>query len=527
MTNPDTRTIPDRSSRTQRTALRKPVGWAWVLFAGLLLALAHPPLGLFPLAWAALAPLLRGITEAPTPRRAALYGYGFGWAFLGLTWYWIALTIGAWTGSLALGVVAWFGLTAILAGFYAGFGFVGWHLVRRAKSEGLGWLGLAAAWTVMEWARTLGSLTMPWAQLSYSQFRVLPLIQISDLTGAYGVSFLLVLLNAGVAHLWKQRGKWGSAQFLWAFGTLNLFACFYGAARLIEPEGGPKILAAAAQTGLDPLIKTTPAEQWARIDGLLRQTQTLPSPPHLLAFAESDLPPDRDPDTAAAHLRELAGDFPGILAINGRARHPVTGRETNTTLLLKNGNAPVYRYDKQQLVPFGEFIPFRPFWPQPLQKTFGFFEEDVQLGTDSTPLRDASGLALGTFICYESMYPPYARLMTANGANLLLTQSNDAWFQSRAAQEQHLAAVVFRGVENRRDVVRSTTNGITCLIDAKGRMLGRLPANVSDLLVGEVTLRAGKTLYNRTGDLFVFACLAFLLALLFSGAQKEIQKKNR
>ncbi|MBC7528160.1 MAG: hypothetical protein H7308_11485, partial [Chthonomonadaceae bacterium] len=135
-------------------------------------------------------------------------------------------------------------------------------------------------------------------------------------------------------------------------------------------------------------------------------------------------------------------------------------------------------------------------------------------------------LHIGIFICYESMYPRYSRLMTLNESNLLLTQSNDAWFQSRAAQEQHLSAVVLRGVENRRDIVRSTTNGITCLIDAQGRISKRLPADVTDLLSGEVTLREGKTVWTRFGDWFVYACLAFLVGTLLT-PQIDCLRKRR
>lgn len=524
MPNSEKRTIPDPDP--VRQARRGFAGFPFSLFAGLLLAIAHPPLGFFPLAWIALAPLIRAITEAKRPLTSALYGYTFGWAFLGVTWYWIALTIGAWTNNLVLGIIAWFGLTAILALFYAGFGFASWWIVRRAKSETLGYFAMAAAWVVMEWTRTLGTLTMPWAQLSYSQFRFLPLVQISDVTGAYGVSFLVFLLNVGVAHLWRHRGEWQSARFLWAFGMINVFACFYGMARLLEPPVGERIPVAVAQTGLNPLIKNTEAEQWAKVDGLLDQAKSLSPSPKLLAFAESDLPDDgRKSSAAAGRIAEQMPAIPFTLAINGRSHSLETGKETNSTLLYFAGSGLLSPYNKQQLVPFGEFIPYRSLWPQSLQKTFGFFEEDVEAGTMNVPIQDRN-LHIGIFICYESMYPRYSRLMTLNESNLLLTQSNDAWFQSRAAQEQHLSAVVLRGVENRRDIVRSTTNGITCLIDAQGRISKRLPADVTDLLSGEVTLREGKTVWTRFGDWFVYACLAFLVGTLLT-PQIDCLRKRR
>jgi apolipoprotein N-acyltransferase len=109
------------------------------------------------------------------------------------------------------------------------------------------------------------------------------------------------------------------------------------------------------------------------------------------------------------------------------------------------------------------------------------------------------------------MYPRYAREMARAGANLLVTQSNDAWFQSRAAMEQHLAAVVLRAIENRRDVVRSTTTGVTCLVDAKGRVFARAPLRVPGSVVDNIQLLQEKTLYTRFGDWFVALCGGLLL----------------
>ena len=137
-------------------------------------------------------------------------------------------------------------------------------------------------------------------------------------------------------------------------------------------------------------------------------------------------------------------------------------------------------YVKRQLVPFGEFIPFRDLIPEPSPDLSVSGHDDVT-GEGATVLSYAdpamAGLTLGPFICYEAMFPPYAREMTQKGATLLVTQSNDSWFQSRAAMEQHLAAVVLRTIENRRETVRSTTTGVTCFLDSRGRVLDKLPLN--------------------------------------------------
>jgi apolipoprotein N-acyltransferase len=183
------------------------------------------------------------------------------------------------------------------------------------------------------------------------------------------------------------------------------------------------------------------------------------------------------------------------------------------------------RYDKQQLVPFGEFIPYRNLIPVSVQNAFQFFQYDVRAGKDSIPFRfydpAAGNVAAGPFICYESMYPIYCRAMTRSGANLLITQSNDAWFQSSAAMEQHLAAVVLRAVENRRDVVRSTTSGVTCLLDSYGRVLERAPERREATIVAKVHLLTGESIYTRFGDWFVALCGLVVVGLVMGAAQKR------
>ncbi|MCW3055352.1 MAG: apolipoprotein N-acyltransferase, partial [Chthonomonadales bacterium] len=172
------------------------------------------------------------------------------------------------------------------------------------------------------------------------------------------------------------------------------------------------------------------------------------------------------------------------------------------------------RYNKQQLVPFGEFLPLRGMFPPQMDDTFAMLAKDVTPGSDTTVFRfqdpQAGKVALGPFICYESMYPVYARAMTRQGANLLVTQSNDDWFQSQAAMEQHVSAVVLRAIETRRQIVRSTTTGVTCFIDSHGSVLQQAQVNTKAVLKHSVVLREGMTLYVLFGDWFVLACVVLL-----------------
>ena len=486
------------------------------IFAGILLWLSHPPVGIFPLAWFALIPLCLGVSRARHIGQAFWRGYLFGWAFLGLTWYWIGLTINAWTGS-QIGWIAWFGLTLVLAGFYGLWSAVAF-LIYKYSEDKICLLALAGSWVVMEWLRTLGSLSMPWAQLSYSQHSAVTLFRFVDITGAYGLSFLIVLVNVALAQRQRHRDtedsqreiKHESLRFAGVICAVFLLIGF------LHPDTSTQkhtVPIAAMQGNFKP--KTLPQD----LPGIVRtfpelteQTyRTAETKPELYVWSESAAPKDaiNDSDTRRM-LQTLSDQYNGAILTGTRSVDPATGAETNTSALFVPHTQIPLRYDKVQLVPFGEFIPFRSLFPTAISRSFGFFEQDVASGRIGDTL-NVGDMTLGAFICYESMYPNYARQMSKAGANILVTQSNDAWFQSRAAMEQHLSAVVFRAAENRKWVVRSTTTGITAFLDEHGRIVKRLPANEPGALLADVPLREGVTLYARFGDWFAAVCGVFAL----------------
>lgn len=434
-------------------------------------------------------------------------GYLFAWAFLGVTWYWIGLTIVAWTGS-GIGWVAWFLLTLILAGFYALWAGFAYILYNRCQGK-IRLLSLAAAWVVMEWMRTLGSLSMPWAQLSYSQYPAVSLFPFVDITGAYGVSFLIALVNFAIAERFITPTNKANSLASLRFAGLTA-ACFLliGLLHPIPIKEGRTVTVAAMQGNFPPVTKREEIPHIARtFQNLTQQAyQRAAVKPELYVWSESAAPNDaiNDFDTRQL-LQSLSNEYHAAILTGTRSVDPASRAQTNTSALFVPNTQMPLRYDKVQLVPFGEFIPFRSLFPPAISRSFGFFEEDVASGRVGDTLK-VGDITLGAFICYESMYPVYARRMSEAGANLLVTQSNDAWFQSRAAMEQHLAAVVFRAAENRKSVVRSTTTGITAFIGANGKITARLPANQPNALIANVPLREGVTIYARYGDWFVVLC---------------------
>lgn len=534
--------IPGQTAEQPQSAKRNASqsGLRLAILAGLLLWLANPVPAVWPLAWAALAPLVLSVTRAARLRQAIWRGYVFGLAFLGSVWYWIGLTISAWVHS-PIGWAGWAGLTVILAGFYGLWGGVAWALCRRCPaSGGLQIFALAASWVVVEYLRTRGTLTMPWAQLSYTQYKFLPILQIADVTGAYGVSFVMMLVNGALAFWWTQRGQADRDRWLWPSLTLTLMLCVYGWARLIQNEPGRSLPVAAMQPGFNSLasgFNTTPPpspeDQYQAFTDLTAQASRSKIKPSLYIWPESAAPEDAlHNGHALEFLAYLARDNQAALLTGSTLRDFVT-EEHKTEFGLEKTREPVNEnasvlfppqgspdfYIKRQLVPFGEFIPFRDLIPGAISDTFQFAQRDDVTGKSARVLTyqdaNAGRVALGPFICYEAMFPPYAREMTREGASLLVTQSNDSWFQSRAAMQQHLASVVLRAIENRREVARSTTTGITCFVDSRGRVHDALPLNTVGYAIRVVQMRDGLTLYTRLGDWFVLACLLALLAITY------------
>ncbi|CEK15311.1 apolipoprotein N-acyltransferase [Chthonomonas calidirosea] len=507
--------IGSKTEPTRTVPPRTPWGLRLALLSGLLLWLANPPAGLWPLAWVALAPLVVSVLRARHFAQATWRGYLFGWAFLGPLWYWIGLTISAWTGS-AIGWIAWFGLTFILAGFFALWAGVAWWLDRNVPEQ---WAvtALAAAWVVMEWARTLGPLSMPWAQLSYTQYRFLPILQIADFTGAYGVSFLMMLVNAALAYFWMGRDQPLRPRRLWAACTLSVMVCLYGLARLQQHDVGPSLQVADLQTNVSSYQAPSPATQLQIMNHLAMKAKAHAPAPQLYVFPESASPYDPIQNPSGYLFFQQLAKTTNAAILTGAEIYAM-GADHNAAVLFAPELAHPQVYFKQQLVPFGEFIPFRSLLSPLFGRLFNFPTTDLTPGRHGRPLQttlsNGVSLTIGPFICYESMYPARVRSFTRRGASLLVTISNDSWFLSRAAMQQHLAAVVLRAIENRRQVVRSTTTGITCMIDAEGHLLARLPINQEGFLVHPMRLLHGQTPYVRFGDWFVGLC-ALLLGGLF------------
>jgi len=530
------------------------------------MTLAFPPVDAGFLAWVGLAPLFCALPQARRARSAFGLGYLFGFAHWGAITYWIGTTVVNWAHT-PLGWLAWFGLTAILSGWYGLFGLLAWqvgrsshprtqrrkdsplirtdqtdfdppdpHNLRRKNYNLPGIIGLASAWTLVEWLRGLSSVAMPWALIGYTQYRYLPLIQVADLGGVYVLSFALALINAALAAGVQDSKRPVIPSSLHPF--IPSLVCIvlllaYGAFCLQRDYAGPSMTLALMQTNSRSERSERPltGEEWAervreelaRIRELaarLAIESRLAQPPLLVVWPESAAPGDALNDPP---LRGLFADLArssGAYHLVGTGYEDAQGRPYNSAALFGPDGSLVDRYDKIWLVPYGEWIPLRDLM-EPLQGVFHFLEEDLVSGTQEGPLI-AGPIRMSVLICYESVAAAIPRRRAALGANLLVSITNDSWAGESAELQQHIAMAVLRAVETRRYLASSTTTGITGLIDPRGAMEA-LPPYKEAFMIGEARLLDGQTLYARWGDWFVALCALGLATALWDRTRREVK----
>jgi apolipoprotein N-acyltransferase len=490
-----------------------------VLASAAMTALAFPPLDAGFLAWICLAPVLVALGECRRPRSAFALGYLFGSLHWGATIVWIGTTVTNWTGS-PIGWAAWVVLTAIKSLWFGLFGFLGWWVIRRAGGVSRA-VGLACAWTLVEWLRTQSSVAMPWSLLGYTQYRFLPVAQIADLAGVFGVTFVLTLVNGGFAEQLRARreGAQPSRRPLAVGAGVAAAALLYGAAAMARDYRGPEVTLALVQPNDRSLrqAKEDPAAQWVRaLETLDRYTrlnaQAAAGTPAMVIWPESSAPFSA---VTEPRIRAAFGRFAreaDAWQFTGTDYTDPEERSYNAAALFAPDGELAARYDKQWLVPMGEWVPMRRWLP--FGDVFGF-PDDVTPGTGDDPLR-AGIIRFAPLICYESVFPIVSRVRAARGANLLVSITNDSWAGESAELQQHIAMTAFRAIETRRYLASSATTGITAIVSPDGAMKS-VPPYREAVLVGSVRLLEGVTWYARAGDWLVAVCAAAIGMILLRG----------
>ena len=496
--------------------------------SGALLALAFPSVNLGICAWVGLVPLLWA-TAGTGARRAFWLGWSCGFAFSLGTLYWVLNPINHYTDAPpAVAVLALFMLASAM-GVYTGAFAAGLRLAAREETGRLE-IAAPALWVAIEWLRSNGPLAFPWVVLGYSQYQQHSLIQFAEVTGVYGISALVVFANV-VAWRLLWEGRAAIARRGWALAILVVLIVGLPLAghyrldsiRRIPPEGG--VAVGIVQANIDQGQKWDRAFEQVAIErhtGLTADAKRAGA--GLVVWPETAVPfyfqsesPERDRllDFVVATDVDLLFGSPAFGYQDGKLRL------FNRAYLVRRDGSVGGFYDKLQLVPFGEYVPF--------QSVLFFVDEVVDAVGDFAPGREAtvftlSGGRFGVLICYEGIFPNLSRQLVARGADFLVNITNDAWFGRTSAPYQHLAMVTLRAVENRVPIVRVANTGISAFVDVDGGVRWQTGLFEPAARADTVEWLGLRTLYTRYGDVFVALCGLASVVLIGYGIWRRWQE---
>jgi apolipoprotein N-acyltransferase len=527
------------------------------IVAGLLLAAAFPKIGIAGFAWIAPGLMLAAALGKKGWENFRI-GYVAGLAHYLASLYWLLLIPYRWHG-IPLGPAAgWLALGAFLALFPATWVWIispsqnEGHVLPASWSRRTLWsLSGATVWVALEMivARIFGGF--PWNLLGGSLYRMTPLIQVSSITGIYGVSFLIVwtslsILSAAVRLLRApaMRSVWLAEIFLPILTVAILFA--FGSHRLMHSPTSTRTLKVAfVQPSIPQTLIWDESKDDERFRDLLHLSeQALTNKTDLLLWPEAAVPKKvrYDKETYEA-VTGLARKQHVWMIIGADDMEPRPGAKSaedidyyNSSFLINPEGRIVRGYRKRALVIFGEYIPLEHVlplfkWFTPVQGGFTPGERAIPFELDTLQIKTS------VLICFEDIFPHLAREYVEPDTDFLVNLTNNGWFGEGAAQWQHAAAALFRAVENRRPLLRCANNGLTCWVDECGRMR-EFFRDAHGTIYGpgymttEIPLSSPEarttTFYNLYGDVFGCSCVGITVLMLISrfASRKKVARES-
>ena len=469
----------------------------WVLAllsAGLLVAL-YPPYGFTFLAPVALVPLIVAAAREPVWKRRFALGYTAGFVYWFWLTNWVQATLAHYGGTGTAGAWALFVLLclakAVQAGLFAGF-------AGPCMAGTLGIPVVAALWVAIEWTQV--HIGFEWLNLGNAGSDMSLLSRLAPVTGVWGMSFAFALMSAVIAGVLLRRRL--VSVWLLGFGLLAVLP------DLPEAERGSRA-AVAVQPNLDDDIVWTP-ELATAVEARLSELSLSPvigRDADFIVWPEMPAP-FRYGEPEFMELVSRVARSSGASLLTGAVARSFNELPFNSALLVGSDGNVISRYDKINLVPFGEYVP----------PVFGLIVSKIS--TEAGDFRPgnrvvvptARGRKSGAFICYETVYPDFVRQFALQGAEVLFNISNDSWSGRADARRQHLQIARMRAVENGRWLIRVTDNGVSAAIDPAGRITSALPELRQGAARFRFSYRSGLTFYTRFGDWFVAVCWVLGLA---------------
>lgn len=472
------------------------------VLSAVLLALSFPKANLSFLAFVGLVPLFM-VLKGETPKRCFALLYLCGIVFFFMTFSWLLFVT-------KLGTVF---LLAFLALYFGLFG-IGYCWLSKTKLLAKIFL-IPALWVALEYIRAHFLTGFGWALLGHSQYQNLWFIQIVDITGVYGISFLVVMVNVVVYEALLAKPKAPVKEFFAALSIVTILvgvSIIYSLNVLKNNFDGPRIKVGVAQGNISLMRHWNPREKPLILKDYFALSQKLAEKNvDLIVWPESSYPGNTAEDLLRFELLRSSiaqtkiSHLVGIIVKEG-------DNYFNSALLVSPDGKIAERYDKLHLVPFGEYIPWRnrlPFLAAIVPI------DDFRFGQNHTLFKTPQG-CYSVLICFEDTLPELASEFVRRGAGFLVNISNDAWFGDTNELFLHLASAVFRSVENRRSLVRCGNVGLSCFIDPAGRLINGVEVQgkktyVTGVAAENIFLSDRKTLYTKFGEIFAYLCISGIL----------------
>jgi apolipoprotein N-acyltransferase len=488
------------------------------ILSGALTTLCFPTISLGPVSLLALTPLFWALLRGkPSPRDAFRAGFLFGvTCYVGMLWWIVKLIPSADVTIPWLMTPALILLVLYLALYPAFFLLVAAYASRWRRLPFI--LCAPAVWTLFEMARSGGELAFPWGLLGYSLSDHPELMQSAEWWGVYGLSFVIVLVNALVASMAVSKGPR-------AIGANAVAACalaggiyLYGDARVagVDAWTGDTLRVAVAQPNIDLAIKWKPEFRDSSFAQVNRQTRIAAEQgAQLVVFPETCAP--MFIENSPGHRSELLGlarwlDLPIYVGFLDHRYHDRTsGPDIFNSSGVFRTDGTVQKYAKRHLLPFGESLPLSSRFR--ILRKIDFGQANFQPGEYADPL-DAGPVRFTPLICFESVFPELCRDGVRAGSELFVNITNDGWFGNTPGPYQHAQMAIARAVEFRRFLVRSANSGVSMVVAPSGEVIDQIPLNETGVHTVDVLALDGITLYARYGN----PPLAVLSALLIVAA---------
>lgn len=505
-----------RSPLTRRWS-RGAWGVALAVASGLLLAAALPPRPYPSVAWVALVPLLLVLGEL-AGWRAFVAAWGSGALYYLLSVYWVGATmelyghIPSWlSGGVTLLLAVYMGL------FVGAWGWLASGTLRRSRWLAPLWLGVL--WAGLEWLRTHLFGGFGWAHLGYTQVTTPAILQVVDLVGVYGLSCIIVAVNvavtAAVRRLASGVRPYAVDPQLLAAVVVVILCAVYGQYRLAQIRAAAVVEAlpvALVQGNIPQAEKWDPERRREIFYSYLEASERREiGDARVVVWPEAAVPYLVDANPALEAILRRAVQASGADLLVGGLHEGQDRTYFNSAFVVSGEGKTLERYDKNYLVPFGEYVPLGPLlaFVRSITADIGDFRPGAE-----PRLLHPGGRAAGCAICFEVSYPELMRAFARRGAEWLVGITNDAWFGTSVAPRQHLYIAATRCAEHHLPMARCANTGITALIGPDGAITQEIPQFERATLTGTVPIRnLGPTVYGRIGESWLAVLVIVWLAV--------------